>query len=118
MKERRSNCPLSTWLELFGDKWTLLILRDIAFFGKKNFKDFVSSEEKIASNILADRLKHLLREGLITKTKNQQNKLLIDYHVTQKGMELLPIAEAIATWSNKYIKGTYKMSDLKEKREK
>lgn len=114
MKERRSNCPLSSWLEIFGDKWTLLILRDIAFFGKKNFKDFVASEEKIASNILADRLKHLVQEGLVTKSQSESNKLIIDYNITPKGMELLPIAEAIANWSAKYIPNSYKLTDLRK----
>ena len=114
MKQRRSDCPLSSWLEIFGDKWTLLILRDIALFKKKNFKDFISSEEKIASNILAARLKFMVKEGLLTKTQNPNNKLIVDYSITEKGKDILPIANAIATWSNKYIKGTYTIEDLKK----
>ena len=101
--DKRSTCPLSSWLDLFGDKWTLLIIRDIAFFGKRHFKDFMASEEKISTNILADRLKRLEQIDIVTKTPNPTNKLLNDNVLTPRAYAMAPIFKAIAEWSEANI---------------
>lgn len=111
---KRSTCPMSSWLELFGDKWTLLIIRDMAFFGKKHFKDFMQSDEKISTNILADRLKKLEEIGIVTKALNKTNKLLNDYVLTPRAFEMAPIFEEIAKWSSANIEDVQKVTIPKE----
>ncbi len=101
--EKRSDCPLSCWLDLFGDKWSLLILRDVLKFEKKNFTQFASSPEGIATNILADRLKLLVKHGILTKEQDPNNKVVYDYTITQKGLDLVPIIREILKWSGKYL---------------
>ncbi len=102
-KEFRSLCPLARSLDIFGDKWTLLILRDVSMFGKTTFKELSQMQEGIATNTLADRLEKLTSEGLLTKTKSTRNKLVFHYNITEKGMDLLPIIRAVFDWSSKYL---------------
>lgn len=102
--KRKSDCPIHFGLELFGDKWTLLIIRDIMFKGKHYFGDFVSSEEKIATNLLSDRLVMLEMEGIIAKFKDENHKQKIIYKLTRKGIDLLPVLVEIIMWSAKYDK--------------
>ncbi len=102
-KEFRSLCPLARSLDIFGDKWTLLILRDVSMFGKTTFKELSQMQESIATNTLADRLEKLTSEGLLTKTKSTRNKLVFHYNITEKGMDLLPIIRAVFDWSSKYL---------------
>lgn len=109
--KRRSNCPLSCWLDLFGDKWTLLILRDILIFDKKNYKDFIGSKEGISTNILADRLKKMVEKGILTKKIDPDNKLLFNYEATEKGQSLKPILGEIVRWSNAHISDTTNSRD-------
>ena len=100
----RSKCPLSCSLDIFGDKWSLLILRDMIFEKKNTFKDFISSEEKIASNILSSRLKKLERFGLISKNSNIQNRKARIYKLTDSGLELIPTILEITIWGKNNIK--------------
>jgi len=93
-------------LEIFGDKWTLLIIRDIAFRGKKQYKEFISSREGISTNILADRLRLLVSNGVLIKTRSSSNKLVIHYELTEKGKSLAPILLSIAKWGNDHIPDT------------
>ena len=102
MDELRSSCPVNLAVELFGDKWSLLILRDIMFDGKRHFREILSSEEKIASNILTDRLSKLEKEGLLTKTPDPEHKQKFIYNLTLKGVDLLPILKELGTWSIKH----------------
>ena len=102
----RSKCSISCALELLGDKWTLLIIRDSLLLKLTSFNDFRSSPEKIASNILSDRLEKLVRNGIMTKTKNESNKLKYDYVLTKMGLELEPIVMTLANWGHKNIAGT------------
>lgn len=95
---RRSDCPISFGLDLFGDKWTLLILRDLLLRGKSRFGEFLGSEEKIASNILADRLMRLEYSELITKTEDESDRRQSLYHATKKGTDLLPVLVELAYW--------------------
>lgn len=101
----RSSCPITNVLDLFGDKWTLLVIRDLVL-GKRRYQELIVSPEKIASNILADRLKKLEDAGIITRQAYQQKPARYEYRLTQKGEELQPILEAIITWGLKYYPGT------------
>ncbi|OEK00266.1 HxlR family transcriptional regulator [Roseivirga sp. 4D4] len=102
MKQPRSHCPQNLILEVIGDKWTLLIIRDMILEGKRYFREFLQSEEKIASNILSNRLKSLEEEGIIWKEADPDHKQKIRYSLTQKGIDLFPIMMENAKWSLKY----------------
>ena len=101
--KKRSDCPISSALEIFGDKWSLLIIRDIALFGKNTYNEFLKSDEKIATNILANRLILLEKEGIITKEDHPESKAKIFYRISKKGLDLLPILFEISLWSDKYL---------------
>jgi len=96
------NCPIFFSLEIFGDKWSLLILRDILQFDKKHYNEFLESDEGISTNILADRLKKLESEGIISKQKDPDNKKQFIYSPTKKCLDLLPIILEITVWGAKY----------------
>jgi DNA-binding HxlR family transcriptional regulator len=100
--EHRSHCPINLSLELFGDKWTLLIVRDLMFAGKRHFRELLQSEEGIASNILADRLKMLVAQGIVTKADDPTHKQKAVYSLTENGIALLPILAQIGIWGRKY----------------
>lgn len=102
MENHRSLCPMNLTLEVFGDKWSLLIIRDIMFRGHRYFREFLQSEEKIASNILTDRLNMLEREGILTKTQDPDHKQKNIYSLTEKGIDLLPLMIEIGAWSWKH----------------
>src|SRR5262245_13861349 len=87
-KMPKSHCPINFALELFGDKWTLLIIRDLLFSGKKYYGDFLNSEEKISTNILADRLNMLEREGFVSKINDEHHGSKYVYAATQKAEDL------------------------------
>jgi DNA-binding HxlR family transcriptional regulator len=89
-----------------GDKWTLLIIRDAIILGSKSFGEFISSPEKIASNILTNRLEKLVSYGIFSKTRNANNKLKFDYRLTEKGQQLKPILLALGKWGYINIEGT------------
>lgn len=98
----RSNCPINFVLETFGDKWTLLIVRDLMFKGKRSYSEFLQSDEKIATNILADRLKKLEDNGVVEKNVASDNRSKLIYTLTDKGKDLLPIMLEITAWSAKH----------------
>ncbi|MEM9673126.1 MAG: helix-turn-helix domain-containing protein [Bacteroidota bacterium] len=98
----RSNCPVSYALDFFGDKWTLLIIRDLALEQKRFYKDFQGSKEGIATNILSDRLKKLENVGIVRSAVYEQKKTQKEYFLTQKGKDLIPILLEMMVWSFKY----------------
>jgi DNA-binding HxlR family transcriptional regulator len=98
----RSDCPLNYGIEIFGDKWSLLIIRDLMFFGKRYYNEFLQSAEGIATNLLADRLAMLESEKIIRKEKDSQHKQKIVYTLTEKGIDLLPVILTIGLWSEKH----------------
>lgn len=98
----RSSCPISTALDIFGDKWSLLIVRDLMFNEKKTYGEFLNSEEKIATNILADRLLLLEMGGIISKEKHPESKAKVLYKLTSKGIDLIPVMVEIILWSEKH----------------
>ena len=98
-RERRSDCPVNVALEIFGDKWSLLIIRDMIFGGAKTYGDFLKSDEGIATNILAARLALLECEGIIRKAPHAADKRKDIYLLTDKGIDLIPILLEINIWS-------------------
>ena len=102
---RRSECPISYTMDIFGDKWTMLIIRDLLIYGKDSFSEFLCSDEKIATNILTDRLNVLLQEGFVTKHTAPTNKSKFLYRPTEKAIELIPILTEITLWAEKYNPG-------------
>lgn len=102
MENHRSGCPINLMLEVFGDKWSLIIIRDIMFNGKRYFRELLHSEEKIASNILTDRLVMLEKEGIISKEDDPDHKQKNIYRLTSKGIDLLPIMVEMGAWSLKH----------------
>jgi DNA-binding HxlR family transcriptional regulator len=102
MDKRRSDCPISCSLEVFGDKWSLLIIRDIMLRGKMSYSEFLESEEKIATNILVNRLGVLESENILVKEVSPKNRSRYIYSLTQKGVDLLPIVIEIMDWGAKY----------------
>ena len=100
----RCQCPISSALDIIGDKWTLVIVRDMIFDHKKTFKDFSTSAESIASNILSTRLKLMEEVGIIKKSKMEGNQKSNIYTLTEKGLGLLPIIAEITLWSDENVR--------------
>jgi len=108
----RSDCVLSNVLDVFGDKWTLLIVRDLFFFNKHEYKDFLNSPEAIATNILSDRLKRLAAWEIIDETIHPDNKSRKLYYLTPKGKALLPVLIEMARWGTKYFPDLKSMQEF------
>lgn len=102
--KQRSNCPVSNSLDLWGDKWSLLIIRDLMYSsGSCTYGDFLKSPEKIATNILAARLQSLEENQLIVKSDHPESKAKVLYKLTQKGIDLVPVLIEINLWAEKYF---------------
>src|SRR3954468_21496258 len=101
--KKRSDCPISCSLDIWGDKWSLLIIRDLMFNKECTYGDFLKSPEKIATNILASRLQTLEENGVIDKLDHPDSKAKVLYKLTQKGIDLLPLMIEINLWANKYF---------------
>src|ERR1700750_1691654 len=100
----RSGCPINLSLEVLGDKWSLLVIRDMMFGNRRHFRELLTrSEEGISSNILADRLKTLLAQGIITWADDPSHKQKGIYSLTEQGIELLPILAQMSGWGYKYL---------------
>jgi DNA-binding HxlR family transcriptional regulator len=109
---QRSECVISNVLDIFGDKWTFLIIRDLFLFNKHEFKEFLSSPESIATTTLTDRLKRLLAEGIIAEQIHPENASRKLYYLTQKGKDLLPIMVEMARWGSKHMPELNSMQEL------
>lgn len=96
--QRRSGCPISFTLDIVGDKWTLLVLRDLLLKDKRYYREFLEGGENIATNILADRLKRLENEGLLTKEQDPNNRKQVIYQPTERSLALLPVLIEAAYW--------------------
>ncbi len=105
----RSYCPINLSLEIFGDAWTLLVLRDMMFSGKRHFGEFLQSDEHISSNILADRLARLVEHGLLTRSDDPTHKQKAIYSLTEKGISLLPIVVQIGAWGSRWVPDARKL---------
>lgn len=100
----KCNCPFTSALDLIGDKWLLIIIKQMIIEGKETFKEFMDSEEAIASNILSSKLKYLEEVGIIIKTQLPDNKKTYHYLLTPKGTALLPILIELALYSDKHLR--------------
>lgn len=115
----RSGCPINLTLEILGDKWSLLILRDMMFGGRRNFRTLLNgSQERIASNILADRLKRLVAEGMLTRADDPTHKQKATYSLTEAGIQLLPVFAAIGSWGRVHLPASEELSIRAELLEK
>lgn len=99
----RSRCPINLSLELLGDRWSLLVLRDMIFGGKRHFRDFMRCEEGIASNILADRLRRLVDARMLTKSADPTHQQKAIYGLTEKSISLVPVLAHLATWGRRWL---------------
>jgi len=100
--KNRSGCPISLSLEVLGDRWTLLIIRDIVFAGKRHFREFLQSDEGISSRTLAERLQTLQDEGILTRHDDPDHKLKAIYRLTEAGIDLLPAIADLGLWGSRY----------------
>src|SRR6188472_4356559 len=101
---QRSGCPINLTLEVVGDKWSLLVIRDMIFGNRRHFRELLAkSEEGIASNILADRLKRLVEQGIVSKADDPTHKQKAVYSLTEKGIELLPVLAQMSAWGLKHL---------------
>ncbi|WP_417409764.1 winged helix-turn-helix transcriptional regulator [Hoeflea sp.] len=114
-RKRTSGCPVAYGLDTFGDRWSLLIIREIMLRGKRTYSEFLQAEEGIATNILIDRLKHLEAEGIVEKSRDPDNRRSFIYSLTQKGRDLAPIILEIVIWSGAYDDRPNAMRDVLEK---
>jgi DNA-binding HxlR family transcriptional regulator len=105
-QDRRSTCPISTALEFVGDRWTLLVIRDLMFAGKRHFREFLQSEEAISSNVLADRLNSLVESGIVTRNGDPTHAQKTVYSLTEKGLDLLQVLVAMSAWTQKHFPKT------------
>ena len=105
-KNKKSDCPINFALEVFGDRWTFLIVRDLMFKGKHYYGEFLQMEEKIATNILADRLSLLEEAGIVSRTIDEAHNSKKIYKLTEKGIDLLPVLTEVILWSAKHDKQT------------
>ncbi len=105
LSARRSPCPIAGALDLLGDKWTLLVVRDL-FAGRKRYGEFAGSMEKIPTNLLADRLKRLEQAGVITSSPYQDNPPRYEYTLTAVGEELRPVMQELVNWGRRHLPGT------------
>jgi DNA-binding HxlR family transcriptional regulator len=109
--EQRSGCPINLTLEVVGDKWSLLVIRDMIFGNRRHFRELLTkSEEGIASNILADRLKRLVEQGIISKADDPTHKQKSVYSLTDKGIELLPVLAQMSVWGRRHLPVTEELS--------
>lgn len=101
----RSKCPIAGALDILGDAWTLLVLRDLLFYDKHRFADFLASPEKISTNILAERLKRLERSGLVERKRYQARPPRDEYYLTARGHDLLPVLRELIKWGKAHVPG-------------
>lgn len=115
MPDRRSPCPIASALDIFGDRWTLLIVRDIALKGSRYFHEFENAGEGIATNVLTDRLKLLVDQGILEKARDPEKGSRRIYRLSEKGLDLLPILLEMIVWSGKHDPDTVVSPDYLER---
>ena len=99
----RSRCPISLALDIVGDRWSLLILRDLMFAGKRHYRELLQSDEGISSNILAERLARLVDAGLLTKSDDPTHRQKAIYRLTERGIDLLPVVAELGMWGRRHL---------------
>ncbi|AMY01338.1 helix-turn-helix domain-containing protein [Mesorhizobium ciceri] len=108
----KSDCPINLSLELIGDRWTLLIIRDMVFAGKKHFREFLQSDEGISSRTLAERLQTLQDEGILTRSDDPTHGLRTVYRLTEAGIDLLPVLATLGAWGSKHRKADERLAKI------
>lgn len=108
---KRSPCPVASMLDILGDKWTLLVVRDL-FMGKQTYTQLQDSPEGMPTNILAERLKRLEGQGIIRKQQYQNNPVRYHYQLTEKGKDLGAVLRAMVQWGSKHLPGTYTQTQI------
>ncbi|WP_137933902.1 winged helix-turn-helix transcriptional regulator [Mesorhizobium comanense] len=108
----KSGCPINLSLELLGDRWTLLIIRDMIFAGKRHFREFLQSDEGISSRTLAERLQTLQDEGILTRGDDPTHALKAIYRLTEAGIDLLPVLATLGAWGSKHRKAEDKLARI------
>lgn len=104
MKAMRSGCPINLSLELFGDRWTLLVLRDMVFTGARGFRELLASSiEGISSNVLADRLETLVEHGMLTRSGHPGHKQKVVYSLTEQAIDLVPVLIQLGDWGIRHL---------------
>lgn len=101
--KKRSLCPIASALDIIGDKWSLLIVRDLVFEGKNTYGQYLRGDERIATNILADRLEWLEQAGIIMSKPHPDGRVKATFQLTPKGADLIPVIVDLVTWSDKYL---------------
>jgi len=104
-RERRSECPIATSLDLLGDRWTLVIIRDL-LVGKRHFGDLLASREAITTSVLTDRLEQMESAGLISRRAYSQKPRRFEYRLTSAGRALLPVLQDLCRWAGEHLEGT------------
>lgn len=104
----RSNCPIACTLDLIGDRWTLLVLRDL-FLGKRRYDEFLASPEQISTNVLAERLRRLESQGMLEKRPYGTHRKRMQYELTERGKSLGPVLQALVRWGLDNVPGTARM---------
>ena len=108
---KRSGCGVACSLDLLGDKWTLLVVRDL-LMGKRTYSELQASPEGIPTNILAERLKRLQAEGIVDRTRYRERPPRYAYHLTDKGRDLAPVLRSMVEWANKHVPGTLPLAEV------
>ncbi len=108
----KSGCPINLSLELLGDRWTLLIIRDLVFAGKKHFREFLQSGEGISSRTLAERLQTLQDEGILTRSDDPSHGLKAIYRLTEAGIDLLPVLVTLGAWGSQHRKADDRLARI------
>jgi DNA-binding HxlR family transcriptional regulator len=107
----RSGCPINLSIEVLGDRWSLVVLRDVMFGNRHYFRELLTgSEEGIASNILADRLRRLVANGLLWRTDDHTHRQKIRYSLTEAGVRLVPVMAALGTWGRQHMPASFELS--------
>jgi DNA-binding HxlR family transcriptional regulator len=109
--EHRSGCPINLTLEILGDRWSLIVIRDVMFGNRRRYRELLTrSEEGIASNVLADRLKRLVGAGLLTKAADPGHKQGLIYSLTEPAIQLVPLIAAMGAWGRRHTPATPELS--------
>jgi len=115
LQDRRSACPVSFCLDILGDRWTMLVIRDMVMFGSQRFSEFVSSGEGIATNVLSDRLQCLSEQGIVVAAVDPEDGRRKIYTLTAKGLDLVPILIDLAQWGAQHDPHTGVPAELKQR---
>src|SRR5262245_23211378 len=106
----RSRCPIANVLDLLGDRWTLLVVRDLLLFERHRFSEFAAAGETIPTNVLADRLERLRGARLVTRRRYQKHPPRYEYHLTRRGRDLGPVLREMGRWANRHLPGTHRVA--------